>query len=187
MTKKEQDILIAGKKLFFKYGLKKVTIEEICTEANVSKMTFYKYFRNKTELVKKVFDTLFEARIEIYLKMMRSDIPFSEKMRKILEMKREGSAEISKEYIKDIHSGKEFSAFFDQWIQRSMKVAIDSFAEAQQEGYIRKDINPKLLLVWVERMADLLSDQRVLDEYESLPDLAEELAKLFLYGICGER
>ena len=57
MTKKEQDILIAGKKLFFKYGLKKVTIEEICAEANVSKMTFYKYFPNKTALVKKVFDT----------------------------------------------------------------------------------------------------------------------------------
>lgn len=189
MTKKEQDILIAGKKLFFKYGIKKVTIEEICTEANVSKMTFYKYFPNKTELVKKVFDTLFEARIEAYLKMMRSGIPFPEKMKKILEMKREGSAEISKEYLKDIfkHSGTEFSAFFDQWIERSMKVSIDSFAEAQQEGYIRKDINPKLLLVWVERMTDLLSDERVLDEYESVPDLAEELAKLFLYGICEER
>ncbi|HBX45971.1 TetR/AcrR family transcriptional regulator [Limibacterium fermenti] len=189
MTKKEQDILIAGKKLIFQYGIKKVSIEEICQEANVSKMTFYKYFPNKVELVKKVFDTLYEVQIDAYLKMMRSDIPFSEKMKKILEMKRTGSAEISKEALKEIfkHSGDEFSAFFDEWIERSVKVAIESFAEAQQQGYIRKDINPKILLAWVERMADLLSDERVLDEYDRVPDLTEELAKMFLYGIRGER
>lgn len=189
MTKKEQDILVAAQKLIFRYGLKKVTIEEVCVEANVSKMTFYKYFTNKTELAKKVFDMLYEDQIDIYLKLMRSDIPFSEKMKKILEMKRETSARISKESLKDIfnHSGDEFSEFLNHRIERSMKIAIESFTEAQHEGYIRKNINPKLLLVWVERMADMLSDERVLNEYENVPDLTEELVKLFLYGICAER
>jgi len=189
MTKKQQDILETGKKLFFKYGIKRVTIEEICREANVSKMTFYKYFPNKIELVKKVFDTIYDVRSETYLKMMRSGIPFSEKMKKILEMKREGSAGVGKEYIKDIfkHSGDEYSAYFNEWIERSLDLAIKSLSEAQQQGYMRKDINPKLLLVWIEKMADLLIDERVLNEYQNVSDLAEEITKLFIYGICEER
>ena len=44
---KKEQILKTGKELFWKYGFKLVTIEEICKEAGVSKMTYYKYFTNK--------------------------------------------------------------------------------------------------------------------------------------------
>ena len=30
--------------LFMRYGVKRVTVEEICQTAKISKMTFYKYF-----------------------------------------------------------------------------------------------------------------------------------------------
>ena len=44
---KYNQILTKGKELFWKYGIKRVAIEEICKQAHVSKMTFYKYFKNK--------------------------------------------------------------------------------------------------------------------------------------------
>ena len=44
------DIFKTAKDLFWKYGIKRVSIEEICKEAKVSKMTFYKFFPNKIEL-----------------------------------------------------------------------------------------------------------------------------------------
>lgn len=46
---KQQFILSAGKELFWKHGVKRVTVEEICVQASVSKMTFYKFFMNKRE------------------------------------------------------------------------------------------------------------------------------------------
>ena len=49
---KQKQILETSKELFWKFGFKRVTIEEICKEAGVSKMTFYKYYPNKIELVK---------------------------------------------------------------------------------------------------------------------------------------
>ena len=48
-SKKYQDIKKKGKELFWKYGTKRVTVEEICREAGVSKMTYYKFFKNKNE------------------------------------------------------------------------------------------------------------------------------------------
>ncbi len=43
-------IVEIASELFRKYGVKRVTVEEICTTAQISKMTFYKYFANKKEL-----------------------------------------------------------------------------------------------------------------------------------------
>ncbi|RKY44359.1 MAG: TetR/AcrR family transcriptional regulator, partial [Candidatus Neomarinimicrobiota bacterium] len=40
--KKIDKIVETGKKLFYRYGIKKVSVEEICKEAGVSKATFYK-------------------------------------------------------------------------------------------------------------------------------------------------
>lgn len=94
MTKKQNDIFEAGKRLFYKYGIKKVTIEEICEEANASKMTFYKYFPNKVELAKTVIDDYYSSALERYENMMQSDIPVEEKVRKTFELKLEKRGEV---------------------------------------------------------------------------------------------
>ena len=57
---KYQNVIETGKKLFWKYGIKRVSIEEICKEANVSKMTYYKFFQNKNELVKTIYKNVME-------------------------------------------------------------------------------------------------------------------------------
>ena len=49
---KHKKLIQTGKALFFKYGIKKVSVAEICKEAGVSKMTFYKHYANKGELAK---------------------------------------------------------------------------------------------------------------------------------------
>ena len=40
-NKKKQSIIKASRDLFMRYGIKRVTVEEICETAGVSKMTFY--------------------------------------------------------------------------------------------------------------------------------------------------
>ena len=47
---KEQQIIEAARKLFGKYGFKKVTMDEIAREANVTKKTVYTYFSSKEEM-----------------------------------------------------------------------------------------------------------------------------------------
>ena len=53
---KREALLNTGRRLFWKYGFKRVTISEICEEADVSKMTYYRCFENKTDLAKTIFD-----------------------------------------------------------------------------------------------------------------------------------
>lgn len=49
---KEEQILNAAKKLFTNYGFKKVSMDEIASEAGVTKKTVYTYFSSKEELLK---------------------------------------------------------------------------------------------------------------------------------------
>ena len=49
---KEEQILNAAKKLFTNYGFKKVSMDEIASEAGVTKKTVYTYFSIKVELLK---------------------------------------------------------------------------------------------------------------------------------------
>ena len=49
---KGEQILNAAKKLFTNYGFKKVSMDEIASEAGVTKKTVYTYFSSKEELLK---------------------------------------------------------------------------------------------------------------------------------------
>lgn len=49
---KEEQILEATRKLFGKYGYKRVSMDEIAKESNVTKRTVYSYFKSKEEILK---------------------------------------------------------------------------------------------------------------------------------------
>ena len=53
---KRQEILDASQALFSKFGLKKVTTDDIARGAGVSKATVYRYFRNKSQIFHEVVD-----------------------------------------------------------------------------------------------------------------------------------
>ena len=53
-SKKIGQLVTTAQELMMRHGIHRVTVEEICSDANISKMTFYKYFKNKIELTKSI-------------------------------------------------------------------------------------------------------------------------------------
>jgi AcrR family transcriptional regulator len=49
---KEEQIILKARELFTKYGYKRVSMDEIAKEANVTKKTIYSYFKSKEDLLK---------------------------------------------------------------------------------------------------------------------------------------
>jgi AcrR family transcriptional regulator len=56
MDKKLQEIIEKARNLSFTYGIKNMSIDDMCNKLGISKKTFYKYFKNKTVLVEKVLE-----------------------------------------------------------------------------------------------------------------------------------
>ena len=140
MTKKQSDIFEAAKKLFYKFGVRRVTIEYICEEANASKMTFYKYFPNKIELVKAVVDNYFSNAIEKYREMMQSEITAEEKIRKTFELKLERAMGLEMDFLADLYKYPDdaLKEHLNVWKQRSIDLTKSWFIEMQLNGLIIK-------------------------------------------------
>lgn len=49
---KQEQIIASARKLFYKYGFKRVSMDEIAKEAGVTKRTVYMYFKSKEEILK---------------------------------------------------------------------------------------------------------------------------------------
>ncbi len=53
-------ILTTASRLFLQYGLRSVTIDDVCNEVHISKKTFYNYFRQKEDLIDTVLFQLLD-------------------------------------------------------------------------------------------------------------------------------
>lgn len=186
-SKKHKDIVSTAKELFWKYGFKRVTIEEVCATAKVSKMTFYKFYPNKLELAKAVFDMVVEDGVERFKLLMGSDAPVSEKMRGMIQMKLEGTNDISREFLADFYANPELglSTYIEEKTRVVWTDVITIFREGQQKGWFRSDFKPELLLILAQKAAELVTDSKVVDLYNKPQDLVLELTSLMTYGIVN--
>jgi len=182
---KYNDILIIAKDLFWKHGVKRVSIEEICKEADVSKMTFYRFFQNKQELAKTIIKNLTDESILVYRNIMNENTFFDEKVKKLILLKFEGTNNISKEFIKDIYTDKKLGLheYLEKCTAEFTGEVIKDLAHAQEMGWMRKDINLDFVIYFNNKMAEMIYDPKLAVMYKNSQELIMEITNLFFYGI----
>lgn len=185
-SKKEAGLLSAGKELFWKYGFKKVSVEEICAKADVSKMTFYRLFPNKTELAKKILDNLIEEGMVKFREILQADCPASERMQRIIAIKAEGTQEMSQVFIEDVYNdtGSELQQYVMTLSKEAWDGVIDEFRDAQKRGVFRNDFKPELLLSLSKNITAVLNDPYLSGLYKNPQELILELTRIMAYGIA---
>ncbi len=186
---KYQDIFKTGKELFWKYGIKRVSIEEICREANVSKMTFYKFFANKIELAKTIFEVVIGDSIKKFDQLVHSDLSFPEKIKEMIIMKIESTKDLSIEFITDIYntSDKGMQQYLEVQQQTSIAIFIDFLTDSQKKGLIRKEIKVEFILHYINQMTQLVTDQQLISKYDHPQDLIMESMNFMFYGLLSKK
>jgi len=184
-NQKRKKILAEGKALFWKYGFKRITVEEICTAAHVSKMTYYKFFANKMELIKTILKEIAQESLSGYREIMDADIPFTEKIIKQIEMKMKGTADMSNEFMNDLilHAESDIHEIYAKITEDTLKMVYSDYLKAQQEGDIRPDIKPEFIIYFLNHLSEMLQDEKLSQLYESPNEMAMELVNFFFYGI----
>jgi AcrR family transcriptional regulator len=182
---KKQQIVDTAKDLFWKFGFRRVTIEEVCSKTGVSKMTFYKHFSNKDELVKYIIDLITGNAMKKYREIMDSDDPFPVKAEKSILLKMESSHEMSQEFFDDFHknASPELREHFNKLVHANIQTLLNDYVEAQKKGDIRKDINPQFILYFFDKIFEICKDENLMKIYKKPQDLIAEVTKFFFYGI----
>ena len=180
---KQKDIFDTAKDLFWKYGIKKVSIEEICSKANVSKMTFYKFFPNKIELAKTIWVILTDKWMQKYDEIVHGDELFQEKVIALFKLKSDASEDVSMEFLNDLMSIPELQETMVLYQKKSTEIFTDFFVNSQKKGLIRKDIKVEYILAQIGLMTTLLENKELLSLYESPQELALEGMNFLFYGL----
>jgi len=184
-NKSYQAILYHAKLLFWKHGVRRVSVEEICRVAGVSKMTFYRLFRNKNEAALTVLQNEHEKSLMQYRSIMDRQIPFSEKIKQIMLLKKESSTDISKEFISEIYQNEDIG--LKQQIEKYRLIVKDevfkNFKEAKKQGWIRQDLNIDFIMYMLDRLTQMVFDERLNNIYESSQEVIMEMSNFFFYGI----
>lgn len=179
------DICLTGKELFWKYGVKRVTIEEICNVAGVSKMTFYKYFPNKIELAKTIFEDVFEKSMKRFKNAISSDMSFQDKVKEMIALKMESSKDVSVEFLNDIYKNPELGLL--EYSVKRQNESLELFAafltDAQKQGFIRKEIKIEFVFYWIQQMSHIMEDEKMVAKYDHPQDLIKELMNFLFYGL----
>ena len=66
-------ILKTAGELFFKFGIRSVSIDDICAELHISKKTFYTVFKQKDELIVELLDAMRQKKEKDYHLVMAQD------------------------------------------------------------------------------------------------------------------
>ena len=182
-------IISAARDLYMRHGIKRVTVEEICKTASVSKMTFYKHFKNKIDLALFILNNIFEEGVNRYKRIMDQDIPYSDKAKEIIKLKLESTEDLSKEMLKDFYdrSIPEVADMMQKIAQENFKLLFDDLKAAQKKGEIRQDINLYFIIHMLGQMQEMATDEKLLSLYGSTQALASEFINFFFYGILSRK
>ncbi|MFO7669048.1 MAG: TetR/AcrR family transcriptional regulator [Bacteroidales bacterium] len=182
---KRKQILAHGKELFWKFGFKRVSIEEICRAAGVSKMTFYKFFPNKLELAKTILDEILDESIQEVRRISDEHESTAKTLRKIMQMKSKGSRDISEEFIKDLYATPDtgLKTFIEEKTNSMFAEVARIYEKGKEDGWIRKDLNIPFFMTFTLKLIPIYSDDEILHFFESSQELIMEITNLFVYGV----
>ena len=185
--KTKDRILKGSEELFFKYGIKSITMDDIAKHLGISKKTIYQFYSDKNEVV----ETLMTQRMKANECEFRQ---IAEKSSNVIEevfemMKNLGLmlSQMNPNLFYDLqkyhpNSWKIFKQFKEECIERMVE---ESVKRGMKQGLVRKDINTKIIArMRMEEVEMGFNPQAFPPDKFKIVDVQLALLEHFLHGIC---
>lgn len=180
-------LIAAGRELFSRYGIRRVSVDEICQHAGVSKMTFYKHFSNKTQLALQIFDDFNRQVRAKFDQIVAEAKTFPELFRELGEFKLRMVEQMADEFLMEFIASPdpEIRAYIAARQIESLQAFHRVFSDAQQKGEIRPDLKIELVDYLLNKLAEMMQDPLLHQMYPDLKALSQDLMNFLLYGIAS--
>jgi len=185
-AKKHQQILNAAVDLFKRaHDVKKVSVEEIAQEADVSPTTIYNHFGTREALVAEVAKTLFRDVLDMARSYIRSDLPFPRKLTDIIAGKIDIVSQVNREVLNKLMSqDKTMSSFIEEVFRTEIApLWLEFIDEGKRQGYIDPSTDSTTLITYFDILrAGMASMSHLTRDWEKNMPVIEQLTRLMFYG-----
>ncbi len=179
--KKMKSILAAAWELFLARGIKDVSTAEIAKRAGVSQASIYNFFQSKENLLRETILAFVEEGVKASETILESNIPFREKVEKLLFMTDEATRQTSPELFESAISGDPL--ILDLLVEYSKKISepfiLRLVEQGRAEGFINNHYSNEAILLYIDELRTLLTQPNISKEARI------DLNGLFFYGLTG--
>ena len=183
---KRQEIVSAAISLFSRtHDFRRVSLEAIAREARVSPATIYNNFGNRETLVYEVIKELVRTNLERNRTLIRSCLPFPQKLTGIISGKLDMAGKVNNEIIKKlITQDKTIAPFIDEIYQQEIKpLWQEMVADGKKQGYIDPALDDEALLVYLDVMqAGFKTRPELFQNFKENMAFIKQLTRLMYYG-----
>jgi AcrR family transcriptional regulator len=189
MELKTRNIADRARGVFMKYGIRSVSMDDICRELGMSKKTLYQYFGNKSDLVRRMLQQSIED-FEVHINAIRQQghdaiDDLLEMSRVIDEHMKKVSLAISfdlQKYYPEIH--REYLEKKRDFASRYLRENIE---KGIKEGYYRPDLNIDLIAkLYIQKIEDLHDPNYYKSDEISFTEVFHVMFENHVRGIANE-
>ncbi|EGK10845.1 transcriptional regulator [Desmospora sp. 8437] len=185
--KKKEQIYDASLELFFKYGLQKVSVNEIAHKAKVSPATIYNYFGTKEQLYTDTLMNWMDKQLAQYESILDSGLSFPEKTKEIMLLEAKNLKILADEFPKvPSPELRGLMQMMESYSEQKVVHFVRKFvALGKQEGYINKDQTEEVTMRYFTMFKNELSRSWDPSNQEQTILGTDQLMELFFYGLAG--
>jgi len=186
----KKNILSSAQELFFKKGIRNVTLDEIASKLKISKKTIYEQFENKDEIVFELVKSHLKHHKEVIEKLIEKSDNIIEETLSIVQCSSEMMNHINPVLFEELQTLYPKAWNYLEEFKKTfiMQTLIKGLEKGQKQGLIRKDINIKLMAYLRLLQINLLFQTNILKEFDiTFNELQNQLTKQFLYSITTDK
>lgn len=190
MDNKRENILRQTGEIFLKYGIRSVSMDDICRELGLSKKTLYQYVANKKELIKMILDLTIHERIE---KIWQHEDQEMNAIDSLLET----SKAINKEFTDQNTSAifdleKYYPDLYREFLKKRteiiFKVIKNNIKLGIQQGLYRDNLDVDLVaLLYVKKLEDITDSESMLGKKISFNKIFDVMFENHIRGISNKK
>ncbi|GAB3892627.1 TetR/AcrR family transcriptional regulator [Spirosoma agri] len=186
----KERILAETERLFWRYGVRSVTMEDIAKQLGISKKTIYQHFTDKEQILYQVLqDKLVKNQSEMDCMAISTDNPVEEILH-VLTIMQKHTDRVSPNLLIDIkrHYPQAFALFRQYKERHIMQSILDNIQKGMQQGLYRTDINPAIMARLRVEQIELAFNNDIFptDEF-SMMEIQHELIHHFVRGMLTEK
>ncbi|GAB6981945.1 TetR/AcrR family transcriptional regulator [Prevotella dentasini JCM 15908] len=176
-------ILQAATEMFYRLGIRQVTMDDIANGLKISKRTLYEIYENKEKLLSDVLLTNDEQNSRT---LETFDVPGKNVLDIIIELylfKTEKLSHVNPLFFEELHKYPKLIEFMRRRHDRQRKAFLDFIGRGISEGYFLPNVNYELLQIMGDATGEYVMNNFLYKKYD-FRDIFHTSVLLFIRGIC---
>ena len=146
----KESIRKAAGELFDKFGVGKVSINDIARKAGVSQATIYNNFGSKDGLIQDYFQIRANRFFERFREISKANKPYAEKLEDIVQYEIEMNESDPGYSDVEIMSNPQFKQLSDSLLEQVREQFLRFIKEGKKQGYVNQDISDEAIEAYIE-------------------------------------